>query len=123
MIRRPPRLTRTDTLFPYTTVFRSLTGNDDDNLDSDQGYQGFVQFAIVAQRATGQSGDSILEVDIETGARADDDRSEEHTSELQSLMRITYAVLCLIHKKNKNNQDCTRRMCRELVQKRMRGKL
>ncbi|RIA45586.1 hypothetical protein DFR49_0106 [Hephaestia caeni] len=41
----------------------ALTGNDDDNLDSDQGYQGFVQFAIVAQRANGQSGDSILEVD------------------------------------------------------------
>src|SRR3546814_953066 len=105
MIRRPPRLTRTDTLFPYTTVFRSLTGNDDDNLDSDQGYQGFVQFAIVAQRATGQSGDSILEVDIDTGARADDDRSEEHTSELQSLMRIPYAVFCL--KKKKDNPYIT----------------
>src|SRR3546814_12408643 len=43
--------------------YLALTGNDDDNLDSDRGYQGFVQFAIVAQRATGQSGDSILEVD------------------------------------------------------------
>src|SRR3546814_17315069 len=43
--------------------YLALTCNDDDNLDSDQGYQGFVQFAIVAQRATGQSGDSILEVD------------------------------------------------------------
>src|SRR3546814_18976484 len=43
--------------------YLALTGNDDDNLDSDQGYQGFVQFAIVAQRATGQSGDSSREVD------------------------------------------------------------
>src|SRR3546814_15254354 len=51
MLRPPPTSTLTDTLCPYTTLFRS------------QGYQGFVQFAIVAQRATGQSGDSILEVD------------------------------------------------------------
>src|SRR3546814_15014281 len=61
--------------------YLALTGNDDDNLDSDQGYQGFVQFAIVAQRATGQSGDSILEVDS-NGNEDSLPRSEEHTSGL-----------------------------------------
>src|SRR3546814_6508767 len=97
--------------------YLALTGNDDDNLDSDQGYQGFVQFAIVAQRATGQSGDSILEVD----SNGNEDslprtfvrlanftflhRSEEHTSELQSLMRNSYDVFRLKKKTHQTRQQ------------------
>src|SRR3546814_5685875 len=87
MIRRPPRSTRTDTLFPYTTLFRSL------------GHlaQGFVP-AILARK--------ILIRRSPLGL-AQFRRSEEHTSELQSLMRISYAVFCL---KKKNKQaDQSRR--------------
>src|SRR3546814_3506634 len=81
MIRRPPRSTRTDTLFPYTTLFRSRV--DDGGLQADR-----REIAIVA---------GLLELDaapelIEGGEAP---RSEEHTSELQSLMRISYAVFCL----------------------------
>src|SRR3546814_4419863 len=78
MIRRPPRSTRTDTLFPYTTLFRSLDGG-------------------AAYFAAGCVGE------METAWTQTDDRSEEHTSELQSLMRISYAVFCL-KKKKKNNK-------------------
>src|SRR3546814_1417616 len=83
MIRRPPRSTRTDTLFPYTTLFRSR----------------------VQHPRAGQSG-------ARAGGRGRFDRrrrrlrrirSEEHTSELQSLMRISYAVFCLKKKKTKLN--------------------
>src|SRR3546814_8248181 len=73
MIRRPPRSTRTDTLFPYTTLFRSWLP------------------AIAA-------GEAIIALAIDEGAKHRPDRiarSEEHTSELQSLMRISYAVFCL----------------------------
>src|SRR3546814_15291496 len=79
MIRRPPRSTRTDTLFPYTTLFRSVlegTGSRASRGDpplNDTANRGYVHHAI---------------------------RSEEHTSELQSLMRISYAVFCLKKKKN-----------------------
>src|SRR3546814_5205382 len=78
MIRRPPRSTRTDTLFPYTTLFRSdypLGQGAGD--DPRQGHIDLLHFA----------------------ARREDERSEEHTSELQSLMRISYAVFCLKKKK------------------------
>src|SRR3546814_4821565 len=76
MIRRPPRSTRTDTLFPYTTLFRS-TGCEIGN----------VSFRHLRKAAGPCRGD------------VDADRSEEHTSELQSLMRISYAVFCLKKKK------------------------
>src|SRR3546814_11451597 len=80
MIRRPPRSTRTDTLFPYTTLFRS----------ADCG---------TAATATNVS----TAIGCSTASRCTDRqaRSEEHTSELQSLMRISYAVFCL--KKKKTN--------------------
>src|SRR3546814_2878848 len=81
MIRRPPRSTRTDTLFPYTTLFRSAIRPDGPNGI----YYGF--------RGNSQTGGAKTW----TFGRA---RSEEHTSELQSLMRISYAVFCL-KKKNK----------------------
>src|SRR3546814_9215151 len=85
MIRRPPRSTRTDTLFPYTTLFRS---------------------PVSVPVAAGQSRAEIAAEDPPedppgTSAAL---RSEEHTSELQSLMRISYAVFCLKKKKtNKTN--------------------
>src|SRR3546814_20358689 len=85
MIRRPPRSTRTDTLFPYTTLFRSpllFSGTLWYNLDP-------------------------------LGTAAPSGRSEEHTSELQSLMRISYAVFCL--KKNRNIMNMTRMKCQFIV--------
>src|SRR3546814_6839234 len=113
MIRRPPRSTRTDTLFPYTTLFRS-------------------EFAIIGARAAGQlapvtdagrvavarnfrhleARDQTLAIverrvrrnrlQLRVAAGVFLHRSEEHTSELQSLMRISYAVFCLKKKKNIN---------------------
>src|SRR3546814_7557224 len=86
MIRRPPRSTRTDTLFPYTTLFRSKTG------------------LPVARASASAAGEKVVPSDAadsgDVGAIA---RSEEHTSELQSLMRISYAVFCL-KKKKKNDR-------------------
>src|SRR3546814_7442591 len=79
MIRRPPRSTRTDTLFPYTTLFRSLKAGVIDLIASN------VQDLL--GRIDGR------QVKLDSGAIVT--RSEEHTSELQSLMRISYAVFCL----------------------------
>src|SRR3546814_6300455 len=99
MIRRPPRSTRTDTLFPYTTLFRS---RGEDLLGAGRGQRGIRP----AQRAAQPAQDvpvrhrvaeglhhraEALHAPLEIGER----RSEEHTSELQSLMRISYAVFCL----------------------------
>src|SRR3546814_17933995 len=74
MIRRPPRSTRTDTLFPYTTLFRS------------PGYYAII--GIVTRR-------NCRGIATKPEKRCEPNRSEEHTSELQSLMRISYAVFCL----------------------------
>src|SRR3546814_11379885 len=82
MIRRPPRSTRTDTLFPYTTLFRSLREVRAEPVDAQ------AQLAVVDQQ-------------IGSRFQRREDRSEEHTSELQSLMRISYAVFCLKKKKHK----------------------
>src|SRR3546814_7430386 len=91
MIRRPPRSTRTDTLFPYTTLFRSALSEED--LAASETVRALLQrVGTAAERPA-----------AETAATGDLDwfeRSEEHTSELQSLMRISYAVFCL-KKKNK----------------------
>src|SRR3546814_4942483 len=98
MIRRPPRSTRTDTLFPYTTLFRSTGGRP-----------GCAVEGPVGRRALGRShhglrigapGIHISDCDSLTIVR-----SEEHTSELQSLMRISYAVFCL---KKQNNTKLNR---------------
>src|SRR3546814_9021048 len=93
MIRRPPRSTRTDTLFPYTTLFRSIPA----------GMEMMDRLAIEAAEAFVKVGypldvEALLIVELD-GVGAE--RSEEHTSELQSLMRISYAVFCLKKKKNK----------------------
>src|SRR3546814_4142950 len=99
MIRRPPRSTRTDTLFPYTTLFRSddfdwLLCADHANLRDVQALEpdsGRARSTLFMEWA-GLEGPIP---DPYTGG----DRSEEHTSELQSLMRISYAVFCLKNKK------------------------
>src|SRR3546814_2440645 len=96
MIRRPPRSTRTDTLFPYTTLFRSpsivfpyiLVDNDID--------RGGIDYLapVFSLNST------LRKLDL-TSSLLFGPRSEEHTSELQSLMRISYAVFCLKKKKIK----------------------
>src|SRR3546814_1305779 len=90
MIRRPPRSTRTDTLFPYTTLFRS--GNIVVHLAASEALKRFRVIDLTQVRAG------------PTACRQLADRSEEHTSELQSLMRISYAVFCLKKKKKINIQ-------------------
>src|SRR3546814_1633301 len=109
MIRRPPRSTRTDTLFPYTTLFRSV---GDDNVSGARWlYQSQLAFGGQSRLTEATNGVSpyyfyresvVGNPDIHwENAIKTNLRSEEHTSELQSLMRISYAVLCL-KKKNKN---------------------
>src|SRR3546814_4063532 len=83
MIRRPPRSTRTDTLFPYTTLFRSWLADADAAID-------WAVAGAIASWADTDDGCVIRD----RGYPAEI-RSEEHTSELQSLMRISYAVFCL----------------------------
>src|SRR3546814_1569502 len=99
MIRRPPRSTRTDTLFPYTTLFRSWRGLY--RLGAavavgDRGREARPLGFDRRRRVPGRRGDHI----VRTAGRKKQLRSEEHTSELQSLMRISYAVFCLNKKKN-----------------------
>src|SRR3546814_4474907 len=95
MIRRPPRSTRTDTLFPYTTLFRSLTRHVN---------------VVIGIRVLGNQAVHVLECFAVIEALLDEGgvdqrRSEEHTSELQSLMRISYAVFCLKKKTHKHKQN------------------
>src|SRR3546814_9763387 len=99
MIRRPPRSTRTDTLFPYTTLFRSAAGCCGPK---------FIVIVLIFlknfdinyfQLVQGLSNLKNLKFWL--------DRSEEHTSELQSLMRISYAVFCLKKKKNRTISNVT----------------
>src|SRR3546814_4661105 len=98
MIRRPPRSTRTDTLFPYTTLFRSTDIDDAamPPLRHPQSRRAGEREGAGQVRVENRA--PILQRDL--GQRL---RSEEHTSELQSLMRISYAVFCL-KKKKKYNQ-------------------
>src|SRR3546814_7188730 len=93
MIRRPPRSTRTDTLFPYTTLFRSHPFPAARIRPVDR-RRAFPADPLWADEPGPRAGDARDEP--RAGARP---RSEEHTSELQSLMRISYAVFCLKKKK------------------------
>src|SRR3546814_7300120 len=140
MIPRPPRSTRTDTLFPYTTLFRSYKGFAC-HVEAEEGRLWIVK-QTGSQRPSGRIwperddrqiflGAMELGDEKEPPAYGDDpdrdlagyvervgafqwrivipDRSEEHTSELQSLMRISYAVFCLKKKKHiKNKQNKTK---------------
>src|SRR3546814_3418071 len=106
MIRRPPRSTRTDTLFPYTTLFRSWLTNKTifSYYQADERAGGLYLYRH--NRGAVPALSPILDPQIEPLLKVQKDnfygayRSEEHTSELQSLMRISYAVFCL---KKKNN--------------------
>src|SRR3546814_10456113 len=96
MIRRPPRSTRTDTLFPYTTLFRS-------------GRQ-----ASAPARSTMAStalDSQAVEISASLASAGVGERSEEHTSELQSLMRISYAVFCLKKNTPQSHRHRTRHIC------------
>src|SRR3546814_5970993 len=117
MIRRPPRSTRTDTLFPYTTLFRSVVNgiNSIDDLPDDWPHLWFPNsenLVAVFDRQEESFGGRLCcqwnEVKGSMKARVFH-RSEEHTSELQSLMRISYAVFCLKKKKKriKDNRGLT----------------
>src|SRR3546814_2485217 len=94
MIRRPPRSTRTDTLFPYTTLFRSAVRNvRRDGMDMLKRMEREGELSQDEQKVWA---DEIQELtDKHIKAVNSWIRSEEHTSELQSLMRISYAVFCL----------------------------
>src|SRR3546814_5478734 len=108
MIRRPPRSTRTDTLFPYTTLFRSV-GMQGRGLARDDHVGGGGNRLHVGRRHLdelhAEPGEDFQRLFQQLGARlvqlVPEERSEEHTSELQSLMRISYAVFCLKKKKTK----------------------
>src|SRR3546814_5294072 len=103
MIRRPPRSTRTDTLFPYTTLFRSQ--------QADRIPRGGERHIADQQDRSGlrhqmREGDQHMPRDVDDRhleGVAHFFRSEEHTSELQSLMRISYAVFCLKKKRTASN--------------------
>src|SRR3546814_10319767 len=110
MIRRPPRSTRTDTLFPYTTLFRPRQGLRDGDPAQRPRVRGAVarqasaalRHALRRQSGLYPSGERNPETRTAEGAgvtAGKAGRSEEHTSELQSLMRISYAVFCLKKKK------------------------
>src|SRR3546814_10800393 len=103
MIRRPPRSTRTDTLFPYTTLFRSRRRALDRYLEAGggRGRRGQARRAGAIGALEAANTPSAQRGTLYTLCHADLFRSEEHTSELQSLMRNSYAVFCL--KKKKTN--------------------
>src|SRR3546814_3492450 len=100
MIRRPPRSTRTDTLFPYTTLFRSNVALLRADMEGN---------AVGLQlQLTGEDQEIHRHVGLAAElARQRPVRSEEHTSELQSLMRISYAVFCLNKKNIISEQNTT----------------
>src|SRR3546814_15701964 len=111
MIRRPPRSTRTDTLFPYTTLFRSPEGERHEDEagqrgqleleDSDEHLHGEDEEGEDDDHPGDQQHHDRQEI-VEEAGEGGELRSEEHTSELQSLMRISYAVFCL---KKKNTKE------------------
>src|SRR3546814_10164583 len=97
MIRRPPRSTRTDTLFPYTSLFRSA-------VEHDFAGDGRPQRQFSLDLGGREAGKSLFQHEAANGAAMQlrfRPRSEEHTSELQSLMRSSYAVFCLKKKTEK----------------------
>src|SRR3546814_1377973 len=111
MIRRPPRSTRTDTLFPYTTLFRShrqAGGVPEHEIQVAEQRAAAGEHDALVDDVGGKLRRGVLEGDLDRlddGAdRLGQARSEEHTSELQSLMRISYAVFCLKKKNKKKSQ-------------------
>src|SRR3546814_5232721 len=123
ILRRPPRSTRTDTLFPYTTLFRSfetfLVGRPWNNLlfvrlHTEDGLTGVGEGTMQWQAQTVAGAVELLAKRYVIGANPF--RSEEHTSELQSLMRISYAVFCLKKKKQTITYTYTHQLYKKLLQ-------
>src|SRR3546814_3755149 len=121
MIRRPPRSTRTDTLFPYTTLFRSFgkghlnTGNEvfkrrlrggteDEASDTGRGHQRDSNGTHPRYRHQHHGNGNEANDKLGDPMKDSHPRSEEHTSELQSLMRNSYAVFCLNKKNNETKK-------------------
>src|SRR3546814_8457325 len=121
MIRRPPRSTRTDKRFPYTTLFRSLAGFEYptegeividghvmEGVDPNkrpvnmvfQSYAVFPHMTVARNVGYGLRVTGVAKAETDT-------RSEEHTSELQSLMRISYAVFCLKKKTHRTHEQAS----------------
>src|SRR3546814_6989487 len=98
MIRRPPRSTRTDTLFPYTTLFRSCPCASQAEPEVPT-----LKPSSSRGRTSGPAA-RTAPADAKSAKHANLVRSEEHTSELQSLMRISYAVFCLKKKKTQKQK-------------------
>src|SRR3546814_6064866 len=112
MIRRPPRSTRTDTLFPYTTLFRSGLGQMIGPSFAGFAYEASGSFTLPTLVAAATLVVAfVLTMDWRRGRS----RSEEHTSELQSLMRISYAVFCL-KKKKKKQKHININLCTQIKQ-------
>src|SRR3546814_10260117 len=111
MIRRPPRSTRTDTLFPYTTLFRSETRSKHSICITLSGILQCIRTTCTKMGSLLLESAGAQPTGFSKGAFQDSiltaRRSEEHTSELQSLMRISYAVFCLKNKKNKTTEYMT----------------
>src|SRR3546814_7818041 len=123
MIRRPPRSTRTDTLFPYTTLFRSPQAAQAQVVPAQVPPAQATQASPTASKPAGDAKVSVYTSKPLTNRKTvsitqteerqlnmmlmavTTSRSEEHTSELQSLMRISYAVFCLKKKNNKNQNQ------------------
>src|SRR3546814_5184503 len=105
MIRRPPRSTRTDTLFPYTTLFRSgvsVGSFAPGGIDTDMAALSDLKWGRLGLMDVDRCAARAVRALVYRQSFAIPGRSEEHTSELQSLMRISYAVFCL--KKKTNNK-------------------
>src|SRR3546814_4426755 len=115
MIRRPPRSTRTDTLFPYTTLFRSICRQTHDarcSIAIRPDNEAAPGRAGRDRRRSAAGGAPSPAVGRGRRVRA---RSEEHTSELQSLMRISYAVFCLKKKKEHQHQHHSTQLSRDVI--------
>src|SRR3546814_2360884 len=115
MIRLPPRSTRTDTLFPYTTHFRS-TAAAPDSINSN------ISSWSNARAASSKSRRFMTRRNGASNPATMKSRSEEHTSELQSLMRISYAVFCLKKKKRREKERTRQTITTNEIQ-RTRAKL
>src|SRR3546814_5328871 len=113
MQRRPPRSTRTDTLFPYTTLFRSFIVH---HFDRQKTKGSNLEGTVLYFNQPDPRNTRILDRRKHVGELPDDGflypRSEEHTSELQSLMRISYAVFCLKKKTTMNKSTKNRNISR-----------
>src|SRR3546814_3410284 len=105
MRRRPPRSRRTDTPIPYTTLFRSIAAAGTVLAPADGIVDETVWLAAYANRRLDERSSISANLGANWFESGFDHRSEEHTSELQSLMRISYAVFCL--KKKKRELQCT----------------